>query len=97
MSAVYGPKGEELKTQFLVELQHRRDVSPGPWMVLGDFNMIIRATEKSNSNVNRGMMRKFKAFVDNNELKELYMHGRRFTWSNERDQLVMTKIDRVLV
>ncbi|XP_073360435.1 uncharacterized protein [Aegilops tauschii subsp. strangulata] len=42
-------------------------------------------------------MRKFKAFVDNNELKELYMHGRRFTWSNERDQLVMTKIDQVLV
>ena len=66
-------------------------------MVLGDFNMIIRANEESNSNLNRGMMRKFKAFVDNNELKELYMHGRRFTWSNERDQLVMTKIDRVLV
>ncbi|XP_073362417.1 uncharacterized protein [Aegilops tauschii subsp. strangulata] len=97
LSAVYGPQGDELKTQFLVELQHRRDVSPGPWMVLGDFNMIIRANEKSNSNLNRGMMRKFKAFVDNNELKELYMHGRRFTWSNERDQLVMTKIDRVLV
>ncbi|XP_073368076.1 uncharacterized protein [Aegilops tauschii subsp. strangulata] len=97
LSAVYGPQGDELKTQFLVELQHRRDVSPRPWMVLGDFNMIIRANEKSNSNLNRGMMRKFKAFVDNNELKELYMHGRRFTWSNERDQLVMTKIDRVLV
>ena len=25
------------------------------------------------------------------------MHGRRFTWTNERDNPVMTKIDRVLV
>ena len=29
LSVVYGPQGDELKTQFLVELQHRRDVSPG--------------------------------------------------------------------
>ncbi|XP_073354983.1 uncharacterized protein [Aegilops tauschii subsp. strangulata] len=41
-------------------------------------------------------MRRFKEFVDQCELKELYMHGRRFTWSNEREQPVMTKIDRVL-
>ena len=54
-------------------------------MVLGDFNMILRANEKSNPNLNRSMMRKFKTFVDNNELKELYMHGTRFTWSNERE------------
>lgn len=26
-------------------------------------------------------MRKFRDFVDTNELKELYMHERRFTWS----------------
>ena len=91
------PQGDELKTQFLVELQHRRDASLGPWMVLGDFNMILHASEKSNPNLNRGMMRKFKSFVDNNELKELYMHGRHFTWCNERDHVLRTKIDRVLV
>ena len=66
-------------------------------MVLGDFNMILRASEKNNANLNRSMMGKFRAFVDNNELKEVYMHGRRFTWSNERESPTMTKIDRVLV
>ena len=82
---------------FLVELQQRRDLCPGPWVVLGDFNMILNANEKNNVNLNRSMMRRFRMFVDNNELKEIYMHGRRFTWSNEREQVVMTKIGRVLV
>ena len=59
--------------------------------------MILHAEEKSNNNLNRWIMRKFKEFVDNCELKEVYMHGWRFTWTNEREQLVMTKIDRVLV
>ena len=65
-------------------------------MVLGDFNMIIRATDKYNTNINRRMMGKFRDFVDDHELKEMYMHGRRYTWSSERDASTLTKIDRVL-
>lgn len=97
ITVVYGPQGDELKTQFLADLVARRVVCPGPWMVLGDFNMILRASEKSNTNLNHNMMNRFRDFVDNNELKELYMHGRRFTWTNERDVPTLTKIDRVLV
>ncbi|XP_073360330.1 uncharacterized protein [Aegilops tauschii subsp. strangulata] len=66
-------------------------------MVLSDFNMITSAADKNNSNLNHHIMRKFREFIDDNELKELYMHGRRFTWTNERDAPMMTKIDRVLV
>ena len=66
-------------------------------MVLGDFNMILRASEKNNLNLNRIIMRKFREFVDEQELKEVYMHGRRLTLTNERDSPTMTKIDRVLV
>lgn len=47
--------------------------------------MILRASEKNNQNLNRRMMTKFQNFVDDHELKEQYMHDRRFTWSNERD------------
>lgn len=83
MTVVYAPQGDTLKTSFLEELNTRRGLCPGPWMLLGDFNMILRASEKNNANLNRSMMSKFRDFVDNNELKEVYMHGRRFTWSNE--------------
>lgn len=59
--------------------------------------MILRAAEKNNININRAMMAKFRSFVDDHELKELYMHGRTYTWSSERDAPALTKIDRVLV
>ncbi|XP_073354886.1 uncharacterized protein [Aegilops tauschii subsp. strangulata] len=97
ISVVYGPQGDELKTKFLEDLSARRATCPGAWMILGDFNMILRASKKSNNNLNRGMMNKFRRFVDEHELKELYMHGRHFTWSNERERPTLTKIDRVLV
>lgn len=79
ITAVYGPQGDELKTAFLEELRARRLVCQGPWMVLGDFNMILHASEKNNVNLNRRMMQRFRGFVDSHELKELYMHGRIFT------------------
>ncbi|KAE8797283.1 hypothetical protein D1007_27529 [Hordeum vulgare] len=70
---------------------------PGLWVILGDFNMILRANKKSNSNINRTMMGKFWRFMDDHELKEPCLHGRTFTWSNERNDPTFTKIDRVLV
>lgn len=97
ITVVYGPQGDELKWQFLLDLYTRRMLCPGPWVCLEDFNMILRGSEKSNSDLNRAMMTKFQNFVDDHELKELYIHGRRFTWSNERNAPTFTKIDRILV
>jgi hypothetical protein len=51
--------------------------------LLGDFNLISEISDKSNSNVNRGLMLAFKRFMNKVELKDLYLHGRRFTWCNE--------------
>ncbi|XP_073363028.1 uncharacterized protein [Aegilops tauschii subsp. strangulata] len=42
-------------------------------------------------------MGKFKRFVDDNALKDLFLHGRKFTWSNERETTTLTKIDRAFV
>jgi hypothetical protein len=66
-------------------------------MVAGDFNMILNASEKNNENLDRNMMQRFRAFVHEHELKDLYMHGRTYTWSNERERATLTRIDRVLV
>ncbi|XP_073357912.1 uncharacterized protein [Aegilops tauschii subsp. strangulata] len=96
LTMVYAPQGDKLKTQFLLELAARRENCPGPWMPLGDFNMILRASEKNNNNINRGMMNKFWSFVEEQELKEMYMHGRMYTWCNESDAPTLTKIDRAL-
>jgi hypothetical protein len=78
ITVVYGPQATEDKIQFLQELVERRSLCPGPWLLLGDFHMILRASGKSNENLDRPTMNHFKNFVINLELKELYMHGNFF-------------------
>jgi mannosylglycoprotein endo-beta-mannosidase len=97
ITVVYGPQETESKIQFLRELSERRSLCPGPWLLIGDFNLILRASEKSNANLDRPMMRRFREFVSSLELKELYLHGRVFTWSSEREVPTMSMIDRALV
>jgi hypothetical protein len=43
--------------------------------------MITQAQDKSNGNVNQRLMRMFRRVLDDLELKELGLKGRRFTWS----------------
>jgi hypothetical protein len=66
-------------------------------MVIGDFNMIFFASEKNNELLDRAMMARFRRFVQELELKDMYMHGRRFTWSSECENPTLTRIDRALV
>jgi hypothetical protein len=48
MVDIYGPWSAKHggKTQFIQELGERRVLCPGPWLVLGDFNMILRASRE---------------------------------------------------
>jgi hypothetical protein len=97
ITVVYGPQEDADKIQFLQEVTERRSLCPGPWILLGDFNLILRASEKNNENLNRPMMNRFRHFVSNLELKELYMHGCLFTWSSEWENPMLSRIDRALV
>jgi endonuclease/exonuclease/phosphatase family metal-dependent hydrolase len=94
---VYGPQSTQEKIQFLEELAERRALCPGAWLVIGDFNMILRASEKNYENLDHPNMARFREFVNEQELRECFMHGRTFTWSNERRRPTMTKIDRALL
>jgi endonuclease/exonuclease/phosphatase family metal-dependent hydrolase len=97
ITVVYGPQSVKEKELFLAELAVRRSLCSGPWLLLGDFNMILRASEKNNSNIDRRAMNLFHTFVSDHELKDIYMHCRLFTWSNERKVPTMSRIDRCLV
>ena len=51
-------------------------------MVAGDFNLIYRDEDKNNTNYNRAMMGHFRRFINDLALKEIPLHGRKYTWSN---------------
>jgi hypothetical protein len=43
------------------------------------------------------MMGRFRCFLNDGELKEIYLHGHRYTWSNERITTTLVKLDRVFL
>jgi exonuclease III len=92
---VYGPQTDELKLQFLQELRHVRQDCIGPWVLGGDFNLIYQAEDKNNSNLNRAIMGRFHHFINEVELQEIPLLGRKFTWSNERESPTLVRLDRV--
>jgi hypothetical protein len=47
LTCVYGPQNNEDKILFLQELRDIRAVCHGPWMIAGDFNLILQAADKN--------------------------------------------------
>nr|BDI54638.1 retrotransposon protein, putative, unclassified [Triticum aestivum] len=97
LTCVYGPQEDRDKVEFLQELVDIRELHTGPWLVAGDFNLIARQEDKSNDLINRRMLGRFRAKLNRLELKELYLNGRRYTWSNERQRATLEKLDHVFV
>lgn len=95
-TGVYGAHQDAEKIAFLDEIREVRANCGGPWMMAGDFNMIYSTDDKNNENLNRAMMGRFLRLVNDLELKEIPLMGRRYTWSNETDAPTLVKLDRVL-
>jgi endonuclease/exonuclease/phosphatase family metal-dependent hydrolase len=64
-------------------------------MIGGDFNLIYRAEDKSNDNLDRAMMGRFRRLLNDLLLNELPLSGRKFTWSNERASPTLVRLDRI--
>lgn len=62
----------------------------------GDFNLIYRDEDKNNGNVNRRMMGRFRRVLNDLALKEVYLNGRRYTWSNGQSPPRLVHLDRIL-
>jgi hypothetical protein len=69
----------------------------GPWLIGGDFNLIYKAEDKNNSNLNRAMMGRFRWLINDISIKEVSLVGRRFTWSSSvsGSSPMLVKLDRV--
>lgn len=97
LTSVYGPQADADKIMFLDELRAIHATCPGPWMITGDFNLMLGTRDNNNDNINRRNIGRFRRFVDEMEIKDVHLHGRSYTWSNERDHPTLVKLDRVLV
>lgn len=97
ITVVYGPQPDADKVRFLQELRDTRSTRDGPWMVVGDFNLIYQDQDKNNSNLNRRMMGRFRRAINDLALNELHLNGRSFTWSNGWEHPTLERLDRIFV
>lgn len=97
LTNVYGPQPDVDKVEFLDELRSVGASISSPWMITVDFNLLLDPTDKNRRNVNQRNMGRFRRFVEDMQLKDIPIHGRRYTWSNEYDNPTFEKLDRVLV
>lgn len=93
LTSIYGPQVDKDKILFLDELRAVRSPFAGLMTIVGDFNLILDAVDKSNTNINGC----FRRFVDDMGVKDIHLHGRSYTWSNEREHPTLMELDRVLV
>lgn len=64
LSVVYGPARDNLKMAFLRELRRCKPDEGQAWLLLGNFNLIYKAQDKNNGNLNRSHMRQFRATLN---------------------------------
>lgn len=95
LTGVYGPQSNNKKIEFLQELIDIRDLHVGLWVIAGDFNLLVNPEDKSNDAINHRMMAHFRSKINRLELRELYLNGQKYTWSNERQRPTLEKIDHV--
>jgi hypothetical protein len=56
--------------------------------------MIYKELDKNNGRLNRRLMLRFRKVLNQLEVKEVDLVGKRFTWSNNQDTPTLTRIDR---
>lgn len=67
------------------------------WCVGGDFNAIRFPVERLGALRMISQMRNFNGFIDDHELVDLPLKGVVFTWTNNLDRRVCSRLDRFLL
>ncbi|GJV66513.1 RNA-directed DNA polymerase, eukaryota, reverse transcriptase zinc-binding domain protein [Tanacetum coccineum] len=101
MSFVYAKNFERDRKPLWRNLsEHNMLVSNEPWVVLGDFNVIMNTDECSNSfNIVDRDMDVFRRVLHSLELEDIVSYGMFYTWIQKRrnpEAGMLKKLDRVL-
>lgn len=96
-TAIYGPPTHCLRAEFWDSKTRIGATFSGPWIVIGDFNMILDQADKNGgrlvSTSSTGGLRKF---IDDNGLIDLGFKGYAYTWTNRRmgNTNIQERLDR---
>lgn len=96
LTGIYGPNLSSERGAFWEELAGLGSLCSGKWCLGGDFNVVRYVSEKSPQGRRTKSMKDFDEFIRGEGLKDAAMDNARFTWSNGREDIVKSRIDRFL-
>lgn len=99
LTCVYGPPYLNQKEKFWSDLSQMSNNIVEPWMLIGDFNEVLTASEKRGGKHLGTTSRKYLMnFIENSGCIDLGFVGNPFTWRNKRGGLahIRQRLDRAL-
>lgn len=94
VSFVYAPNIGILKNELWTYLVTFRDSVSKPWCLAGDFNETLFPSDRKGGSQITSSMSRFKNCIDDCNLIELPLNGRKFTWSRGN---AASRIDRIFL
>jgi hypothetical protein len=94
---VYAPTDHDQKLPFLQEIQTIQPPSNTPWILLGDFNLMWNSTDKNNPSFRQDEADAFNDAIHNLALIELPLTDRLYTWSSNRSEPTLQRIDMAFI
>ena len=63
----------------------------------GDFDLIRNNKERNKGQGDPKLMDMFNSFIRDIRLRDLYINGVKFSWSNRQEDPILVNLDRILV
>ena len=93
----YGPSDRAGSIPFLNGLREftAQNLIQGPWILLGDFNLVRCAADKNNAQFSVSLSNAFNETIQALRLSEVSLSDRLFTWTNGQPHPILARLDRV--
>ena len=93
LTCFYGWLKAQQKEKSWRLLKHLQTFVVGPWLVIGDFNVYLHASEKKSRRLpQNSQIEAFREALESCHLQDLAFKGYLYTWSNKRPGEANTKI-----
>ena len=97
LAIVYGPTHNDKKDKFLTEISNICGSSKSPLLIGGDFNILRYSSEKNKKFAGNKISDLFNWVINTHELREVDLIGGKYTWSNNQQDPILEKLDRILI
>lgn len=82
---------------FIKELSSFCSTELLPILMGGDFNLIRSNKDRNHGQGDPRPMELFNEFIGSFQLRDIFVSGVKFTWSNKHENPTLIKLDRILI